>query len=128
MSTQQNTEIVRRFFDERWNKQNLAVYDELRAPDPHIARERAWVSKILNAFQPLELMLLDTVAQGDQVAVHFRVVAVFGDDFPGIGNKGESVDYRGMALLRLQDGIIVEDAAYLNDPKILQLFSQLSDS
>ena len=32
MSTEENKELVRRFFDERWNHGNFDVYDEMLAP------------------------------------------------------------------------------------------------
>ena len=52
--------------------------------------------------------------------IHFEVSVVFADDFPGYYAKGESVDFDGMALLRLKDGVIVEDTSYGRDPKMLQ--------
>ena len=126
MSAQQNKTIVARFFDERWNKRNLAIYDELRSPDPHIEAERRWAENVLSTFREFRLELPDVVAEGDQVAVQFDVTAVFRTDMPGVGALGEEIQFQGMALLRLRDGIIIEDTAYVSEPRILSLFEQLS--
>ena len=67
MSTSTNAEIVRRFFDERWNKRNLAVYDELRSKDEGIEDQIAWVQRCLDAWSECTMTMPSLVAQDDQV-------------------------------------------------------------
>jgi hypothetical protein len=40
VSTQTNKDLVRRFFDERWNHGNLDIYDEMLAPNSNIINYR----------------------------------------------------------------------------------------
>jgi predicted ester cyclase len=122
VSTENNKELVRRFFDERWNHGNLDVYDELLAPSLDIAGAKEWARSMYATFGNIELAILDLLAEGDQVAVHWRFAATHQGDYLGVAATGKHVTYQGIALLRITDGKIVEDQAYWDNLSILQQF------
>jgi predicted ester cyclase len=122
VSTENNKELVRRFFDERWNHGNLDVYDELLAPSLDIAGAKEWARSMHATFGNIELTILDLLAEGDQVAVHWRFAATHQGDYLGVAATGKHVTYQGIALLRITDGKIVEDQAYWDNLSILQQF------
>src|SRR5215216_3397671 len=120
MSTEQNKELVRRFFDERWNHGNLDVYDEMLAPGLDIEGEKDWARSVHATFGNTRFTIFDIIAEGDQVAVHWRVDAIHQGDYLGVAATGKPVTYPGIAWLRIADGKIVEDTAYWDKLSILQ--------
>src|SRR5260370_22038287 len=79
MSTEDNKAFVRRFIEEGWNQGNVAVFDELFAPNfifhepafPQVrTREdgKRWLIQSRSAFPDLHLTVDDMIAEGDQVA------------------------------------------------------------
>jgi hypothetical protein len=59
MSTEENKELVRRFFDERWNHGNFDVYDEMLAPGLDIKSEKEWARSMYATFGNLRFTILD---------------------------------------------------------------------
>ena len=80
MSTEENKELVRPFFDERWNHGNFDVYDEMLAPSLDIKSEKEWARSTYATFGNMQFTILDMIAEGDQVAVHWRVDATHQGD------------------------------------------------
>ena len=120
MSTAKNKELVRRFFDERWNHGNFDVYDEMLAPSLDIKGEKEWARSMYATFGNMQFTILDMIAEGDQVAVHWRVDATHQGDYRGIAATGKPVTYQGVALLRITNDKIVEDIAYWDNLSILE--------
>jgi steroid delta-isomerase-like uncharacterized protein len=119
MSIEENKEIVRRYFDERWNHNNLDICDELLAPgDIEAAKE--FVRSFHATFGDLRLTILDLLAEGNQVAAHWRIEGTHQGDYLGVPATGKPVTYQGIALLRIENGKIVDDIAYWDNLSILQ--------
>ena len=83
MSTEQNKSIVRRWVEEGWNKHDLAVIDELYAPnfvqhepEPQTVNSsealKQYVGAYLTAFPDLHLSIEDLIAEGDKVVWRFN--------------------------------------------------------
>jgi len=120
MSTEENKELVRRFFDEPWNHGNFDVYDEMLAPSLDIGSEKEWARSMYATFGTMQFTIFDIIAEGDQVAVHWRVDAIHQGDYLGVAATGKPVSYQGIAWLRIADGKIVEDTGYWDNLSILQ--------
>jgi steroid delta-isomerase-like uncharacterized protein len=120
MSTAENKKLVRRYFDERWNHHNLDICDELLAPSVDIDRAKEFVRSLTSSFGNLQLTILDLLAEDDQVAVHWRVTGTHQGNYLGMAATGKLVTYLGIALLRVEDGKIVDDIAYWDNLSILQ--------
>ena len=120
MSTEDNKALVWRYFDERWNHENLDVCDELESPALDIEASKAWHRSAYASFGERQLTLLGLLAEGDQVAIHWRVAATHQGDYLGVPATGRPVTYQGIAWLRITDGKIVEDTAYWDNLDILQ--------
>ena len=119
MSTAENKEIVRRYFDERWNHNNLDICDELLAlSDIDDAKE--FVRSFNATFGNMRLTIFDLLAEGNQVAIHWRVEDAHQGEYLGVAATGKPVMYQGIALLRVEDGKIVDDIAYWDNLSILQ--------
>jgi len=121
MSAEQNKAVLRKYFEELWNKGNLALINELVAPDmslnedKHVTLERwrealsAWLKALPDFRYHVDLL----IAEGNIVAAktHFtgthRGVYNFGGwgPWPPTGN---SIDIKEFIFFRLAGGKIVE--------------------
>jgi predicted ester cyclase len=114
MSAQENKELVRRFFDERWNKQNYAVVDEL-VPADEADEHKDWVRRMHATVGELQLTIDDLIAEGDLVALHWSISGVLSTAVNGVGAAGDRLSWSGEAMLRVQDGKILDDRAYADE-------------
>jgi len=115
-----NKALVRRYFDERWNHGSVAICDELLAPSMDIQGQKAYVTSMLAAYGDAQLAILDLIAEGDQVAIHWRFSGIHRGEHMGVAATGKPVSFAGIALLRVIDGKIVDDIAYWDSLEIMQ--------
>jgi predicted ester cyclase len=93
----------------------LAPVGELRAPDGL----RAYFSAVFAAMPDFSYELLDVVAEGDKVAVRWRVSATFdGGPYQGIRATGAKMATEGADVLRVEDGLIVRNDSYWDDADV----------
>ncbi len=118
MSAEENKALVRRFIDAA-NQNDLAVFDQLFAPDfvprdtvmpipPGPDGVRQLFAAVRAAFPDFQETLDDLVAEGDKVVGRWTVRATHQGEFAGIGPTGKSVTWKGMFILRVVDGQFVE--------------------
>lgn len=120
MSTlEKNKALARRYQEEVWGKGNLDLIDELLAPDftdhslpetmnPGFAGARQAVQGALDAFPNGVWTVEDLVAEGDRVAMRWKMQATHEHAFRGIAPVGKPVTVTGITILRLADGKIAE--------------------
>lgn len=119
MSTEQNKSIVRRWVEEGWNKQNLALIDELYTPDfyqhepgPETATDReslkTFVAGYLAVFPDLHFTIEDLVAEGDRVTWRFAATGTHKGPFMGAPASGKTATITGIIIFRLEDSRIAE--------------------
>ena len=119
MSVDDNKELVRRFFDERWNEKNSAVIDELLSPSLGIEEAKAYVDSVHAAIGGIQMTMEDLIAENDQVVVPWSMTGVHQGEYLGVAPTGQRVTFRGLALLRIADGKIVSDVAYGDNLAVL---------
>jgi steroid delta-isomerase-like uncharacterized protein len=123
MSAEQNKSIVRRWVEEGWNKRNLALIDELYAPDfyqhetgPETVTSREalkpFVAAYLTAFPDLQFTIEDLIAEGDKVVWRFKATGTNTGPFMGGPVTGKSATVTGTITFRLEDSRMAE--AWLN--------------
>src|SRR5512143_4236004 len=115
-----NKAIVRRNFEEIWNKENLAVVDELHAPDyvGHIAAGggeiqgaaafKQFVMLQRLAFPDAAFTIEDQIAEGDKVATRWTARGTHKGAFRGIAPRGQAMQITGISIHRFVDGKIQE--------------------
>jgi predicted ester cyclase len=114
MPEQENKDLVRRYFEERWNKKNYAIVDEL-LPAADAEEHKAFLRRAHDTVSEMQLSIGDMVAEGELVALHWSVSGVLSRAVAGVGSAGDSITYAGLAMLRVQDGKIVDDQAYTDE-------------
>jgi predicted ester cyclase len=96
---------------------------EMRAPDGI----RDFFTALFEAFPDWRFEVLELAASGDLVAVRWRVAATFSGPgrFQGISPTGARAEVEGCDMLRVEDGLIVENNAYANGIGLAQQLGML---
>jgi steroid delta-isomerase-like uncharacterized protein len=129
--SEQNKAIVRRIYDEVINKGNLALFDQLVAPDviehealPGFASDREGVKQFFTmfraAFPDLHFTAEDMIAEGDKVATRITVNGTHKGEFMGIAPTGKQITMTGIDILRFADGKVVEHWGNTDDLGMMQ--------
>jgi steroid delta-isomerase-like uncharacterized protein len=126
MSAEENKALVRRYFEEAWNKRNLDVVDEIISPDlldhevdgseqnsdPEDVKR--YLAEYHMALPDARLTVEDQVAEGDKVATRITVRGTHQGELvrrsfvlraPASGNQ---IEVTGISIDRIEGGKIVE--------------------
>jgi predicted ester cyclase len=121
MSTEDNKAIVRRMFEELFNRQNLAVVDELassdfvhRGPGTRVLRGAEFFNQIKSrilflAFPNLQFTIEDLIAEGDMVVTRWNIRGTHRGEFMGLPPTSNQVTWSGINITRVVEGKLVED-------------------
>ena len=120
MSTDKNKIIMQRYFEQAWNLGNLAVLDELVAPNyinhnpamPGLPPGPAGLKPIFTAFRQafpdIYFTIEDQIAEGDLVVTRWTMRGTQQGELMGVPPTGKQVSVTGIETERLADGKIVE--------------------
>jgi predicted ester cyclase len=116
-TTEANIRLVRRLMDEAVNKGNLAICDELVAPDV-VEHQRGsangvegtkQVFRVLRSwFDDLYVEIQDVIAQEDMVWFRHRATGTNTGHFMGFPPTGRHLDIDVIDVVRIRNGRIVE--------------------
>ena len=129
MSIEDNKALARRAIEEIMNQRNLAVFEDLHAPDYvcHILSRtiqgpepvKQILSMILTAFPDLHYTFEDVFGEGDRVVVRFTYGGTHKGDFMGIPPTGKQVAVTGISIMRVANGKFLEE--WINTDLMQQL-------
>jgi predicted SnoaL-like aldol condensation-catalyzing enzyme len=119
MSTEGNKALVRRLIEEVWNQGNLAIFDELYAPDfifhdpglPQIRtreEDKQWIVGVLKTFPDFHITIDDLIAEGDQVVVRLTGRGTNTGDILAPSPHpatGKQVNITGIAIARISNNL-----------------------
>jgi len=116
MSLEKNKVVVRKMF-EAFNKRNLALLDELIAPDYvdqlHQLRGlddvKQFLTTLIKGFPDLLMTIEDIIAEGDKVWVRVKVAGTNTGEFRGEPPSGKKYIYTDVHNFRIVEGKIIED-------------------
>lgn len=120
---------ARRFIADVWNGAREESAYELVSPEcPGLGGEGpeatlAWHRERRAAFPDLRYKLVDVVAAGDRVAVHWRAAGTQAGPFGPVPPTGQVVSYSGASFLRFDDAGRIVDVWSCNE--LFQLLQQL---
>jgi len=122
--------LATRWFEDNWNRRRVEVVDELLAPEAAGHMEggdvrgrdefKAVRAALLGAIPDLRLTIEDTLAEGNQVAVRWRVEGTHRGDHFGFAASQRPVNFRGITWLRFDGGQIVEGWDTWNHGALMQ--------
>jgi steroid delta-isomerase-like uncharacterized protein len=138
MSEQNNLEankaLIRRWFEEVWNKGRAEAIKEMMAEDCIIHglsedgqpmnRETffAFHSKFREAFPGIEVVVEDAIAEGDSVAARCSVRGKHEGESLGFKATGATAEFDGIGIARVKDGMFVE---VWNNFDFMKMYKQL---
>jgi len=120
--SEENKAIMQRWFDEVWNKGNAQMIGEMVTDDivihglsdaggtpiTNLAEFRSYHSQLRHAFPDIHVKVLDLIAEGDRVVARCTVQGSHQGELLGIAPTNAGVDFKGMAIIRISGGKIVE--------------------
>jgi serine phosphatase RsbU (regulator of sigma subunit)/predicted ester cyclase len=120
MSAEQNKALVRKFFEEVWSKGNVAVVDELLAPDfvdrsllpgQGSSREgyKRSITEFRAAFSFADLTIENQIAEGDMVVTKFSTRCIHRGEFLGVPPSGEEATYSTIRIHRIVGDKITDE-------------------
>ena len=118
----EKTALIRRWFEEVWNKGREEAIDELFAAEgiAHGLADEAgndlrgpedykpFFRRFRSAFPDIEVVVEDTVAEGDKVAARCLVRGKHQSDSLGFAATGQATEFSGITIVRIEKGKIVE--------------------
>lgn len=107
MSVAGNKALVRRLWEEVWDRGDVAVADEIFDP-AYAAHEKGFVTVWRTAFPDTRLTVEDIFAEGDRVVTRFVVRGTHRGEFQGMAPTGRTVTLSGIWIHRVSGGRIVE--------------------
>ena len=127
MSTEKNKAVVRQFINEALTGRNLAIADEVLAPNyvnrmtgGDLTAFKGMLTGMSMALSDVQIDIGELVAEGDSVVARWNLAATHSGSLMGEAPTGKRVSSRGLTYYRLENGRIVEDDP-LSSPDLLQL-------
>ena len=127
-----NKDIVRRqWYDELWDKWNVAIADELFTTDYRLhlsgvpaPADRATTKQIVamfgGSFPDMKHTVDEMIAEGNTVAARWTVDGTHRGDFQGIAATGRKVRLSGTTIHHMADGRIKETWLTVDNLDLLQ--------
>jgi steroid delta-isomerase-like uncharacterized protein len=120
--SEENKALVRRWFDEVWNKGRADAIEEMfdangiahglsddpAKPITGPRDYRPFYEVFRQAFPNMEIVIEDMVAEGDKVAARCSVRGKHEGDFMGRAATQSPVELTGITIVRIDNGKIVE--------------------
>ncbi len=118
--SEQNKQVVRRFYEEVMNEGNITALAELMAPDFRDHGEAMFgesrgrdslqrgVEGMHQLVTGMRVSIEHILAEGDLVGVHGRMRCTHTGPFLGVPATGRELVWKGLAIFRLEQGKIAE--------------------
>jgi steroid delta-isomerase-like uncharacterized protein len=131
-SPEENKHVVQRFVEECWNQGNLnkaseLLADQVRFHDPVFPNMNPGIQNIKNhievsrkAFPDLKFIIEDTIAERNEVVVHWKAQGTHKGQFLGMQPTNRKVIVDGTSIYRLEGSKIAEAYANWNLASMMQ--------
>jgi steroid delta-isomerase-like uncharacterized protein len=133
-STRTPREVAEAWFGPMWNNRDTALMRELMAPGAigHLEGGletvgpegfEAFQNDFLGAVPDLKLTVINTLADGDDVCIHWTATGTHTGTAMGMVPSDAKVDFQGVTWLKVQNGQIVEGWDFWNKEALIQTMS-----
>ena len=129
--SEENKAVMRRFYEEFVNAGNLAVAEEIIAPDCQLhfgsmfmGPEAFKQTRVMMyaGFPDLRWTIEEMIAEGDKVAECLTARGTHEGEFMGVAPTGKRVEFQRIATVHIREGKISENRGM---PDMLGLLQQL---
>ena len=112
-----NKALMRRIYEEMWNKAKPALAVEIFAQPAGVER---FVSQFLNSFPDLQHTVEEMLMDGDRVAVRFSAQGTHTGAWLHFAPTGKSIRYTGVTWVRIVDGKISEHQTWWDKAGLIE--------
>ena len=117
---QENSALIRRWFEEVWNQGRMEAIDEMASPDvighgqaQHdtdvgLHEFRNFAVGLRSAFPDMKVVIDQTLEQGDKVVARWTSTMTHTGEFLGFPASGKKATVSGTSIQRISNGKIVE--------------------
>lgn len=126
----QNKALVRRLFEEAFNKRNMSVIDALLgvnyvnhdfpAPAPGIEGFKQVVALFTTAFPDMRVTIEEELAEGDKIITRGYFTGTHKGVFQNIPPTGKSIKVKYIDIWRIEKGKLVENWVQMDQLGMLQ--------
>jgi steroid delta-isomerase-like uncharacterized protein len=131
MTADQSASFISRLFAEAFNQGDLAVVDDLLAPDyithttfggaPHGSGGlKELIAMLRTAFPDLHCTVEDEISEDDRFAAHWMMGGKHEGVFLGSSPTGRRVEVQGIIFGRIANGRVVEDWTLIDQMSMLR--------
>ena len=134
--SEQNKALIRRWFEEVWNHGRADAISEMLAADAIVhglsddaakplrgpAGFLPFHAQFREAFPQIEVIVEDTIAEGDKVVARCSVKGKHTGDSLGFKATQATAEFTGIAIVRVKDGKIIEA---WNNFDFMKMYKQL---
>jgi steroid delta-isomerase-like uncharacterized protein len=124
--------VVRRLYDEVWNKRKLEVANEIISPshaltDPHLAGSatgpdayKRVCTQFIAAFPDLRFDVEDVIAEKEKVVVSWVITGTHKREFRGIPPTNKKITIEGVTINHVSKGKIIDSDVRLDYLSLMQ--------
>jgi steroid delta-isomerase-like uncharacterized protein len=122
---EQNKEVIRRYWNGKWNERRPEVLDELQTADvvyhgtsmtmDGIEEYKQVYQVFLSAFHDTQIEIEELIAEGDKVMSRVSLRGTHGGDLQGMPPTGRTFTVSAFTVFRLVDGKIAEEWEILDE-------------
>lgn len=132
MPTTENKALVRRLYDEVWNKRRIETVHELISPshalsgslftDSAVGPEayKRILTQFIAAFPDLRVSVGDMIAEKDQVVVSWAISGTHKREFQGVPATNKKVSVDGVTIHQIARGRILDSDVRMDHLGLLQ--------
>jgi len=135
---EKNKEIIRRYYNELWNKWNIALANELIVCEISFRGSlavkvqglegfKAYVNMVRTAFPDFHNTIEDLIAEGDKVVARLTYDGTHRGEIFGVAPTGRKIEYSGVAIFRLVDKRIVDGWVLGDTPTLMRQIRESID-
>jgi steroid delta-isomerase-like uncharacterized protein len=132
--------VVRRYIEEGYNEKDPAVLRETMAEDvvvhglygadgpvEGVDAYGEYAATMMGAFPDVTGEIHEVVVSGDRVTARWTIEGTHEGELFGIEPTGESIEVEGIALFRMEDGMIAEKRYRQDDLGMLEQLGAVED-
>jgi len=131
MTLAENKAIIRRYYDELWNKWDLSIVEDIIGPEISFRSSlgvvvqgrdgfKNYVAMVRRAFPDFHNTIEEMVAEGEKVVARLTYRGTHQGELFGIPPTGKQVTYAGIAIFHVVDGKIVSGWVIGDTPALLR--------
>lgn len=132
MSAEESKALVRCLLDGIWNKANPVIVNKLCSTDftfnyaalSGVSNDREGYRQMAviwhSAVSDVKLTLVDVIAEGDKVAVHWEASCTHTGEFMGVPPAGKKLTMVGISIFYIKDGRITKEWGEMDIAGLMQ--------